>query len=108
MAESLASSAPEMPLRYQVNEYIANGKYKVVTSCRLGKSKSSIWTTFLDVVDDKGETTDFVSCSVCNKLYVYNARNGTSTLLSHQRSCCALGVLPKKGKFGWQRLKSML
>lgn len=70
-----------------IREHLLNGKFKLETSQKKGTGSSSVWNTFLDVIDDENKKTAFVCCTMCKKVYIFLPNNGTTKLLVHQRKC---------------------
>lgn len=49
---------------------------------------SSVWTSFMLIIDSDGNKVGVVKCVECNAFLKYDTiKTGTSALLKHQRGC---------------------
>ncbi len=91
-----------------VKKKLRQNEYKEVKS----SGTSSVWTSFMQIVDKDNKKVSAVKCITCDALLKFDsAKTGTSHLLKHTRSCgknvtmqtsvasfIRLGVVPKKAK----------
>lgn len=65
-----------------VRQRILSGEYSLRSKM---KGKSAVWAKFCEILDsNKQLVKQFVACGVCQKVYSYTHKTGTSNLLKHK------------------------